>query len=178
MSPNLLNGLMIRLKPFQGLDKLLSYKMFILTNDEQMDTNELNQDSLPIIGRVATVDLVDWNIRAIEAKIDTGAYTSSIHCHHIEAIGDSKVRFKLFDPNYPQYENTFIKQPIYKEKSVRSSNGKSEKRYIIKTTLVLAQKSFNAQFSLTDRSTMRYPLLIGRRLLNGNFMVDVSKKPE
>ncbi len=134
------------------------------------------QSKLPILGRTAKVDIPDWNIYEIEAKIDSGAYTSSLHCHHIASTKDNKVRFNLLDPSHPDYNERLIELPIFKIKSVKSSNGTSQERIIIKTILVIAGQRFEAQLSLTDRSEMRYPLLIGRRLLKGRFLIDVSKK--
>lgn len=131
--------------------------------------------SLPHIGRTAKADIPEWDIYGIDAKIDTGAYTSSLHCHHIAPTIDDKVQFKLLDPSHPAYNQKLMELPIYKVKTVKSSNGKSEDRFIIKASIVLDGKKLNAQFSLTDRSTMRYPLLIGRRLLKDRFLVDVSK---
>lgn len=133
-------------------------------------------NKLLIIGRIEKVDIPNWNIHGIEAKIDTGAYTSSLHCHCITPIADDKVRFNILDPSHEEYNDKTFELPIFKKKKVKSSNGMSEERIIIRTTLVLANKKFKAQLSLTDRSAMRYPLLIGRKLLSGHFLVDVSKE--
>jgi len=54
----------------------------------------------------------------------------------------------------------------------------SEERIIVKTTLILAGRELDAELSLTDRSEMRHPLLIGRKLLKTRFLVDVSRKLE
>ena len=64
--------------------------------------------------------------------------------------------------------------PVYKIKKVKSSNGKMEERVFIRTPLELLGKRFEAELSLTDRNDMKYPMLIGRKFLNGHFLVDVS----
>lgn len=130
---------------------------------------------LKIIGRIVEVDIPQWNIQGIVAKIDTGAYTSSLHCHHIAPMLYNRVRFNLLDPSHENYNEKMIELPIYKTKLVKSSNGKVEERFIIKANVVIAGVELNIQFSLTDRSEMRYPLLIGRRVLKSRFLVDVSK---
>lgn len=130
-----------------------------------------------VIGRLEHVDIPEWDLYDLEAKIDTGAYTSSVHCHHVRLIDDnSMVEFKLLDPDHEDYSNKVIQMPVYKTQQVKSSNGISEERIIIKTEIVLAAQKIQTQFSLTDRSEMRYPLLIGRRLLKGRFLVDVAQK--
>ncbi len=136
-------------------------------------------DVTSIIGRAELVDLPDWDLYGIKAKIDTGAYTSSLHCHHIERIekeGKPFVRFNLLDPSHEIYNDKLFELPIYKSKTVKSSNGQTEERFIVKTKVRIMEKELNAELSLTDRSEMRYPVLIGRKLIKGHFIVDVSKK--
>ncbi|NGP76394.1 hypothetical protein G3570_07110 [Balneolaceae bacterium YR4-1] len=136
-------------------------------------------DDLSIIGRVEVVDFPEWDLYDINAKIDTGAYTSSLHCHHIERIhkdGKKYVRFNLLDPSHETYNEKLFELPIHKSKTVKSSNGVSEERFIVKTNLVVLGKTLEAELSLTDRSEMRYPVLIGRKLIKGHFIVDVTKK--
>jgi hypothetical protein len=134
---------------------------------------------LVTIGRLELVDISEWNLFNLEAKIDTGAYTSSLHCHHIEVFeGDDNpmVRFKLLDPTHDNYNDKTLELPIYKTKNVKSSNGITEERIIVRTKIVIAGKSIRIHLALTDRSEMRYPLLIGRRTLKGRFLVDVIYK--
>ncbi len=140
---------------------------------------EKSADSLDIIGRLEQVDLPELNLFGLDAKIDTGAYTSSLHCHRIESFesdGCDMIRFNLLDPSHDAYNEKLIELPVFKVKTVKSSNGQSEKRIIVKTKIKLAGRKLWAQLSLTDRSEMRYPLLIGRKLLKGRFLVDVNRK--
>lgn len=138
-----------------------------------------NKQSLQVIGRLEKVDIPAWDLFELDAKVDTGAYTSSLHCHHIEIAGSGEqqtVRFNLLDPTHEDYNEKLFELPVYKSKKVKSSNGLTEERIIVKTELVLAGRNLKAELSLTDRSEMRYPLLIGRKLLKGRFLVDVSRK--
>ena len=135
--------------------------------------------NLKVIGRLETVDFPEWDLFDIDAKIDTGAYTSSLHCHHIKSYkeGDKDfVKFNLLDPSHDTYNDKLFKMPIYRTKSVKSSNGSIEKRFIVKTKVRLFDKLLSTELSLTDRSEMKYPVLLGRKLINGRFLVDVSKK--
>lgn len=136
-------------------------------------------DDNSIIGRAELVDLPDWDLFGINAKIDTGAYTSSLHCHHIEPFdreGKPFVRFNLLDPSHEIYNDKLFELPIFKSKTVKSSNGQTEERFVVKTKVRIMGKELNAELSLTDRSEMRYPVLIGRKLIKGHFIVDVSQK--
>ena len=139
----------------------------------------MNESDLHTVGRVEQVDLPDWNIEGIEAKIDTGAYSSSIHCHHIEEFkkdGMSFVRFNILDPEHPSYNDQLVELPIFDKRDVKSSNGLAETRFFIKTTISFFNYDYQIELSLTDRSVMKFPLLIGRKFIHNKFLVDVSKK--
>jgi len=137
------------------------------------------KDKLPLIGRVEHIDFPEWELFDIDAKIDTGAYTSSLHCHLIEAFekdGRPHVKFSLLDPTHETYNGKVLKLPVHDSKMIKSSNGEKEERFIIKTIIRIFDQSFEVELSLTDRSEMRYPVLIGRKLIRDNFIVDVSQK--
>lgn len=134
---------------------------------------------LKIIGRLEKIDFPEWSLFGIDAKIDTGAYTSSLHCHHIKPFskgGKKYVQFNLLDPSHKIYNEKLFQLPVYRRKKVKSSNGAIEERFIVKTNVVLLGCYLKTELSLTDRSEMRYPVLVGRKLLNNRFLVDVSKE--
>ena len=131
------------------------------------------------IGRIDKIDLPDLGLSDIEAKVDTGAYGCSLHCHHIETIMENGIHtltFKVLDPSHDLYENRVFKVTGFSEKVVKSSTGQAENRYTIKTTLVIFGKKRKVEFSLTDRKEMKYPILIGRKFLTKRFLVDVQQK--
>lgn len=121
-----------------------------------------------IIGRREKVDFPELGLLGIIAKVDTGAYTSVLHCHDIK----EKNGVLYFKPENSDIEQQF---DLYAQKEIKNSFGEVEKRYIIKTIVKIGQKRIKATISLTDRGKMRYPVLIGRRLLKNRFIVDVSK---
>jgi len=127
------------------------------------------------IGRSDKVDLPDLGIENAKVKIDTGAYTSSIHCKKIE-IKEGILSFQLPVDLLGKSVIKNFQTREYFQKKVRSSNGQQQLRYVIRTHIVIFGKSYKAEFSLTDRSKMKNPILIGRKLLKDRFIVDVSKK--
>ena len=86
----------------------------------------------------------------------------------------NKVHFRLLDESHPDYHEKEIVMDVYEIKQVKSSNGTLQERVFIKTTLELYGQEFEAEISLTDRAAMKYPMLIGRKLLEGHFIVDVA----
>ncbi len=131
-----------------------------------------------LLGRREKVDLTELGITEVDAKIDTGAYTAALHCHDIKIItrkNKQLLQFRLLDPTHPRYERKINRVGDFKSKLVKSSNGNSEQRFVIKTTVKICDKDYQVEFSLADRSAMRYPVLLGRRFLKSRFIVDVSK---
>ncbi|MGZ3884416.1 MAG: ATP-dependent zinc protease family protein [Bacteroidia bacterium] len=137
----------------------------------------IKKQKLRYIGRREFVDFPELGLFAVEAKIDTGAYTSAIHCKDIDLkILDGKeiLCFKLLDASHPEHSETIHRFPEFSRKKIKNSFGEMEERYIIKTLVRLGKKNIRTTLSLSDRENMRYPVLIGRRLLKGKFIVDVN----
>jgi hypothetical protein len=131
-----------------------------------------------LIGRKEDIDLPDLKLKAIDAKVDTGAYSSSIHCHQIKEVvrdGVKVLKFKVLDPEHENYNKKTFVFKKYKLTKVKSSNGKAEKRFVIKTKVKIYKKNFLTEFTLTDRSDMRFPVLLGRKFIKQGFLVDVSR---
>jgi hypothetical protein len=136
-------------------------------------------DDKLVIGRVERVDFPRFGLIGLEAKIDTGALTSSIHCAdvQVEAEDDDGMRvisFTLLDPEHPDYNGRRFRSRKVGTRVVRSSNGEEQERHVIAADLVIAGRTIRTEFTLADREPMRYPVLLGRRLLRRNFLVDVS----
>ncbi len=128
------------------------------------------------IGRRDFADFPALALCDIAVKIDTGAYTSAIHCHHIKvktrADGTEVLTFKLLDPTHADYNGRAYELTTFRTKRVRSSNGKAESRYLIKTKITLFGRDYPLELSLSERGEMRFPVLIGRKLLMNRFIVD------
>jgi hypothetical protein len=127
-----------------------------------------------IVGRREKADFPKLGIIDIDVKIDTGAFTSSIYCSDIKEI-DSQLYCKFLD----EFHEAFFDQELifdsYSLAKVKSSNGISEERYQILTSMKFGSKVYKIELTLTDRVEMKYPVLIGRKFLKGKFIVDVSK---
>jgi len=131
-----------------------------------------------VIGRKDKIDLPRMRLSDIDAKIDTGAYTSAIHCHKIkitEMNGNKYVSFNLLDPSHPKYNEKRYRMLLHSKKRIKNSFGKSEERCIVQTYISLFGEKYETEFSLSDRSKMEYPVLLGRKLLKKGFIVDITK---
>ena len=123
------------------------------------------------IGRTDKADFPKLGLEGIAIKIDTGAYTSSIHCEKI--IERKKIlQCSFLDEEHPPYNKKMFTFKDYERVVVRSSNGISQERFAIKSNIRLFGKIHKISLSLNDRKDMRFPVLIGRKFLSGKFIVD------
>ena len=128
-----------------------------------------------VIGRIDKADFPTLDLFDIDIKIDTGAYTSSIHCHKVIVIDEVLICI-FYDEGHPRYNGKEIQFKEYSTTKVKSSNGLVQKRYKVKTTIVLFGKPYSISLTLSTRDDMKYPILIGRKFLTKKFIVDVTQK--
>ena len=129
-----------------------------------------------IIGRREIISILDLDLFDLDAKIDTGADSNSIHCDDIYVDDEKFVHFTLLDEVHASYHGKKIKMPLYKLKKIKSSNGKVQLRASVQVTVSKKKKKYKTIITLADRSDMKYPMLIGRKFLTNRFLVDVSKE--
>lgn len=131
------------------------------------------------IGRIDKADFPELLLSEIDVKIDSGAYTSSIHCSNIKEITINKenyIQFKLLDPEHIFYNNKEFSTKNYASKLVKSSNGISEKRFMIATEIIIFDQVFPIHLTLSERKNMKFPILLGRKFLNKKVVIDTAKK--
>ncbi len=112
---------------------------------------------------------------AIKAKVDTGARTSALHAQDIEIFGGTsnlQVRFLIQpDPDNPSLELT-CSAKVVDRRDVTSSNGEAELRYVIQTEAEMGGRRWPIEISLTNRENMSYRMLLGRRAIEEDMIVD------
>ena len=131
------------------------------------------------LGRSDKGDFPLLKLKNLKIKMDTGAYTSSIHCQDIKEVEieeKTQLQFKLLDPSHPKFNNKLLTFSDYETKEIKSSFGDVEERYVIKTIIVLFSTEYTIELSLSNRNDMKFPVLIGRKFLNKIFVVDTSLK--
>ena len=130
-----------------------------------------------IIGRTEFIDIPIFDIKKLESKIDTGAYSSSIDCSDIKEE-HNKLSFRILDENHEQYKKDCLYVfDTYKKVEVKSSNGNKEDRFCIELTILIDGVSVKSDFTLSKRTGMEYPILIGRKSIPEGTLVDVHYKP-
>ena len=126
-----------------------------------------------IIGRDDIADFPTFALENVRVKIDSGAYTSTIDCSLVEEKGEvlEVIFLAKKEKGYTGEKQIFN---YFSKKKVRSSSGESQLRYKVKGDILLFGKKYNTEFTLSSREKMRYPVLLGRKLLNKKFLIDTS----
>jgi hypothetical protein len=114
------------------------------------------------------VQLPDIGVPWIKAKLDTGAQTSSLHASSIRAFdkdGEDWVRFRVRPWQDSPEDDVVVELPIHDRRNVRSSNGHVQERIVVRMRIVLLDKTLRTDVTLSNRSSMGFRMLIGRRAL-------------
>ncbi len=130
------------------------------------------------IGWREWVQLPELGITEIKAKVDTGADNASLHAFNIERFerdGEPHVRFEIHPRQRKRKPSIQCEAVIVGEKKVKNPGGRSELRPVIKTKLVVAGVELDARVNLTTRDEMTFRMLLGRRTVRADFLVDPGR---
>ncbi|NVD43464.1 ATP-dependent zinc protease family protein [Qipengyuania atrilutea] len=128
---------------------------------------------LTTIGWREMVQLPELGLSRIPAKIDSGARTSSLDAEVIETFEREGEQYVRFVVDFPDSKVRQICEAVHVDwRGITSSNGETQRRLVVKTPLKIGDVEFRAEFSLADRSGMKFPMLIGRSALRRRFLVD------
>lgn len=129
-----------------------------------------------VLGWKETIALETLGGIELLAKLDTGARTSALHAVDIVCSGvgdDAQVTFDL--PDIDQSSRHRFCLPLAGYRSVKGSIGASQIRPLVRLELRLAGQVWTTEVTLTDRSDMELPMLIGRAALKRRFLVDPAR---
>ncbi|EJL6385643.1 ATP-dependent zinc protease [Vibrio parahaemolyticus] len=131
-----------------------------------------------IIGNAEAICLPELGITHLEARIDTGAQTSSLHVDNIDCFekdGQSYVAFDLHPDVYHLEQVVRCTAKLKANRKVKSSNGTFEHRCVITTMLRLGDQEWPIDITLTNREKMTYMMLLGRQGMADKVLVDPSQ---
>jgi hypothetical protein len=124
------------------------------------------------------VSFPDLGTPKIKAKVDTGARTSALHAFSVEPFErDSKqwVRFSIHPVQGDTDTVVACEAPVKDMRRVRDSGGHEELRYVIETSIDIGGSRVCSEVTLTDRQSMKFRVLLGRRALRKRFLVNPGK---
>ena len=124
------------------------------------------------------VQLPGIGVPWIKAKLDTGAQTSAIHAHDMEAFdrdGADWVRFVVRPWQRSVADQVVVESPLHDRRKVRSSSGHVQERFVVRMRLLLVGREVDAEVTLSNRDQMGFRMLIGREALQQGFDVTSSR---
>lgn len=127
-----------------------------------------------VIGWREYIDLPDWGVIRMRAKIDTGARTSAIHVEDMEELPDGRMRFDVIVSEKPLKKVTVEAQPV-RRTTVKPSSGQRQKRYVFRTTMVIGPLEQEIELSLVSRESMLNRILVGRKALPPGTLVNPNR---
>ena len=132
-----------------------------------------------LMGRQEWCQLPELGFDRIRGKVDTGANTSALHAENIKCIqkdGGDHVQFHIESCPGEHGTQILCEMPLKSKRLIKSSNGIEEIRCVIVTTIKVGAIQKEIEITLTDRKKMRFNLLLGRKALEDDFIIDPSVK--
>jgi len=142
-----------------------------------MEARPVHKEPLTI-GWREWVALPELDVRAIKAKIDTGARTSALHAYRIEPFrrgGALWLRFELHPLQRSEAMRVACEAPAIDERMVKNSGGGTERRYVIRTLLKLGEEAWPIELALANRDQMGFRMLLGRTALEGRALIEPGR---
>lgn len=133
------------------------------------------------IGWKEWVALPELGVARLKAKVDTGARTSALHVASIRVLaelpdGEADLEITVApDRRHPDRVATARVRQLARI-PITDSGGHTAMRPVIETLVVLGPIEKRIRVTLADRSTMLFRMIIGRKSLERDFVVDVARK--
>jgi len=128
-----------------------------------------------MIGSEEWCSIPDIGLPALKARVDSGAKTSALHAFNIKTTKRSGVPWVTFDVHPLQDDLKTVvtcSARVKARRSVKSSSGSSERRYVIETRLVLGDMEWPIELTLANRDSMGYRMLLGREAMEGRLLIN------
>lgn len=132
------------------------------------------------VGWKEFVEFPDWGLGRVKAKMDTGARTTALDVSSYELRevpgGGLVAELRLAPDRKDPAQVAVLQVPVLRVVAVSNSSGMREQRPLVETTIRLGPVAKAVRLTVTNRAGMRFPLILGRKALEGDFVVDVGRK--
>jgi hypothetical protein len=129
-----------------------------------------------VVGWSEYVEFPEWDMPRLHAKLDTGARTSAIHVEEMRVLPGGWVEFQVVRSRHRPERRHPVRARILKWAKVRSSTGEFRRRCFVKTRVRIGNVEKEIEISLVSREKMLFRMLLGRKALEKDFLVDASRR--
>ena len=148
-----------------------------------MERRATDHDAVPlppagslVVGWREHIDFPEWHLRGIVAKLDTGARTGALDVSELEELPGDRVRFAIRLKRKTGLASRHLEAPIFRRARVRSAFGHAHDRLFIETTIRIGTVEKRVELGLVSRKKMLCRVLLGRKALDGQFLVDSGRR--
>jgi hypothetical protein len=128
-----------------------------------------------VIGWIEDVSLPLLNLGTIKAKMDTGAKSSALHAESIKYLEIDNKKYVSFSFAQEDGQESILQALFVGERSIKSSTGQVTVRPVINTIIKIGSDEFDIEFTLINRSAMRYKIIIGRDALRYKYIINPAE---
>lgn len=131
-----------------------------------------------IIGAIEACDLPDIGLTNLEVRVDTGAKTSSLHVDNIALVekdGEEWVSFDIHPDAHDVDKVVNCVAELQDVRTIKSSSGCKQRRYIIRTHILLGGRTWPINLTLSNRADMTYLMLLGREAMQDEILVNPGR---
>jgi hypothetical protein len=113
-----------------------------------------------------------------EARVDSGAETSSLDARNVTRFERDGQNWVRFDIPHPSGEGmvTLEREVSRRVRIISASAEDSERRVVVDLQFMIGNHQQEAEFTLTNRENLSHRVLIGRNILRDVMLIDVGKE--
>ncbi len=124
-----------------------------------------------VAGWVEKVRIYPGNL-LLEAKLDSGAETSSLHAARLQTFKKDGQQWVRFEMDRGQGEKLVLERPLLRTVRIKRHFGRAQYRPVIRLGVCLGKIYRETEVNLVDRTGFQYRMLIGRKFLGDQVVID------
>ena len=128
-----------------------------------------------VAGWIERISFPDQGL-LFEAKLDTGADSSSLNGRNVKMFRKAGRSFVTFDIVDDTGKTAHVEEPVVRRVRVKRAGGENDSRAVVRLKVCVGGKVAEADFTIADRVDLNYQVLIGRNMMAGRILVDSGRQ--